>query len=534
MKRSNCNLLIELLKLSSIKIDKKELEFQFQSHPSYPSLHALTGVLNHFKIPNMAIEVPRNAETLKELPHYFLAHINHNEERLVLVKFVNGSINLYYDKKQSETISIKQFLEIWSGVIVVVEKDDSINTLRSQKNMDLKFIFILLSILSIGFFFWNLPNLFQQLHFSLSVLGFYISILLVQHDLGIRTKSLEKICSGKSEKVNCEDVLQSKEAMIFGKVKWSDIGLTYFGGITLAWLLIKLKPPINDSSLLLLTVCALPFTLYSIYLQLYKLKKWCPLCLSILAILWMQGASLFFLPSFELLLSVQLKSLIITGYCLLFTYALWKFMKSKLEVNSNYKKLSVDYNRFKRNYKVFNALLHEKTSLNTSIDNCTEIVLGNKDVNAPLKIIVVTNPLCGHCKNAHKAVIPLLASHTNQIQVTIRFNVNIKDEDSVDTRAALTMLAIYQNKNEHDVILALDELYSTDTINTWLKKWERKNSLQFFSDLRKQKDWCILNNIDFTPEILLNGISYPAEYERDELKYFIDEMVEELVQVVQA
>ena len=40
----------KLLSKNAISFDKKELDFQIQSHPSYPSLHAITGVLDHFNI----------------------------------------------------------------------------------------------------------------------------------------------------------------------------------------------------------------------------------------------------------------------------------------------------------------------------------------------------------------------------------------------------------------------------------------------------------------------------------------------------
>ena len=66
---------VQLLKKNAIFFDKQELAFQIQSHPSYPSLHAVTGVLDHFNIDNIAAEVPQNLETLLELPNCFLAQV---------------------------------------------------------------------------------------------------------------------------------------------------------------------------------------------------------------------------------------------------------------------------------------------------------------------------------------------------------------------------------------------------------------------------------------------------------------------------
>ena len=42
-----------------------------------------------------------------------------------------------------------------------------------------------------------------------------------------------------------------------------------------------------------------------------------------------------------------------------------------------------------------------------------------------------------------------------------------------------------------------------------------------------QKEWCGEHKINFTPEILVNGYSYPKEYERADITYFIEELHEE-------
>ena len=61
-------LLKTFLQKENYKINFEELEFQLLSHPSYPSLHSVTGVFDHFNIENIALEVPTNRETLEQLP----------------------------------------------------------------------------------------------------------------------------------------------------------------------------------------------------------------------------------------------------------------------------------------------------------------------------------------------------------------------------------------------------------------------------------------------------------------------------------
>ena len=42
--------------------------------------------------------------------------------------------------------------------------------------------------------------------------------------------------------------------------------------------------------------------------------------------------------------------------------------------------------------------------------------------------------------------------------------------------------------------------------------------------IKNEYDWCISNAINFTPEILINGKSYPKAYDRDDLIYFIEDL----------
>ena len=85
MKDTLINLVQKLLKKNQISFDKEELSFQIQSHPSYPSLHAITGVLDHFNIENVAADVPQNTETLLQLPNCFIAQINTEQGKDLVV-----------------------------------------------------------------------------------------------------------------------------------------------------------------------------------------------------------------------------------------------------------------------------------------------------------------------------------------------------------------------------------------------------------------------------------------------------------------
>ena len=73
----------------------------------------------------------------------------------------------------------------------------------------------------------------------------------------------------------------------------------------------------------------------------------------------------------------------------------------------------------------------------------------------------------------------------------------------------------------------MHDIYGDYTQDNWFAKWgECQNNEAYFKILEQQSQWCKDNNINFTPEILVNGYSYPSAYKRNDLIYFIEELEE--------
>ncbi len=526
MKEPTSYLLNELLQLNSIKIDKRELEFQFESHPSYPSLHSITGVLNHFGIENLAIEVPRNEETLNELPGSFIAHVEDDEgEHFVLTNRTGQNIELVYNKQTKKVLSKEAFFQFWTGILVAVEKtEDFVEKKESNLAKNAIYFACILGILLV-IFHGNI-GLFGTAHFFIAVIGAAISVIIVQHELGVHSVVVDKFCSGNNEKTSCDDVLNSKGATIIRNVKFSDVGLVYFLGVIISWIFTSFMTNPNVNLLVAFSLTAIPFTFYSLIYQRFVVKKWCPLCLSILAVLWVHAASLFLYKSNGDLFQVNVGSIISITFSFIVVSLLWSFIYPKLKVEQEHKKLKIEHNRFKNNYGIFNALISRRERIDTEINNSLEIVLGDKSKNPLLKVVLVTNPLCGHCKVAHQSIEPLLKYKEKGVQIVIRFNIK-NDKANLDTKVASTLLAIYHTRTEEEIIMALNEAYSGISLTVWLERWKTEIDEKYFEEVEREKQWCHENNISFTPEILVNGRSFPQEYDRTDLKYFIDDIIEE-------
>ena len=512
-----------LLQKNKIKIDSEELDFQIQSHPSYPSLHAITGVLSHFDLDNAAIRVPIDKDTLTQLPTSFIAQVKtENDTDFALVIKKGKNYKVIFSNKKSKTISEAVFLEKFTGIIVAVEKDDTKKTDQIVTTNFQKPLFILALILFSALFLKSSTSFIEIFYFLTTLIGVTISYLIIQHDLGLDSKIVDSICSQESKTTNCNAVLNSKAATLYKNIKLSDVSLVYFVSISIASLLLVLtKTPLN--ALYLISLAGLPIVVYSIYYQVKVSKNWCVLCLGIASVLVLQ-ASIFFFTTFNFSVLGITSSLII-GFSFITIASIWLFISSRLKQEQDFKKLKIESSKFKRNFDLFNTLLQQSKVLDTTLANTTEIILGNK--NAPLNITIITNPFCGHCKSAHNMVESLLKTHHNELNVTVRFNINTVNPESNCVLVSSRLLELFHTEGEFKCLEAMHDIYNNAEAKPWLTKWKNATNVDLYKDiLETEYNWCLDNNINFTPEILVNGKSYPKAYDRNDLTYFIEELNE--------
>ncbi|SFN91868.1 Uncharacterized membrane protein [Bizionia echini] len=515
-------LLDSFLKKNKIFIDREELEFQIKSHPSYPSLHTITGVLNHFNIENIAVNVPVNKETLEQLPKSFIAQIrNNNSNDFSLVVKKEKKNKLIFGNQESETISKEIFLKKFTGILVGIEQDETINTNQLKTTNFQKPLFILALVLFILLFFKNNVNILAPIYFILSLAGISISYLIVQHDLGLSSKIVDSICSQESKTTNCNAVLNSKGATLFKNIKLSDLSFIYFISISIgSFLLITTNNSLK--SLYVISLAAFPVVIYSIYYQVKISKTWCLLCLGVASVLVCQ--SLMFLFTDINLKTINIESILLVGFSFSVIASFWLFIVTKLKDEQAYKKLKIESSKFKRNFDLFNTLLQQSETVNTLLPDTSEIVLGNK--KAILNITIITNPFCGHCKAVHNLAETILRKHHNELNITIRFNINTNNLETDGVLVSSRLLELFHIESEIKCLEALHEIYNNPDAKSWLQKWKTSSNNDYISILEAEYNWCLVNNINFTPEILINGQSFPKAYDRSDLVFFIEELAE--------
>lgn len=523
MKDSLSFLVLSLLHKHKINLDTKEFDFQIKSHPSYPSLHSITGVLSHFKVDNLALKVPNDEETITQLPNCFLAQVN--TEKGTFFSIVNREKEKFYltlDISEKQVLSLSEFQKKFTGILVAIDNEDSKNPKAIKETYYSKAVYLSIIVLFFILFFYAKPNFISALHFLLSITGLSISILIIKHNLGMDSKIVDSICSKESKNTNCDNVLKSNGSKIFNVLKLSDASLIFFTSLCMSWLMISLTNS-QSEALFLISLFTIPLVVYSLYYQKFIAKSWCILCLGIVLVLVAQILLSLLNSTFKFNLS-QL-TLIITAFSFLLVSSIWLFVVNKLENVVAYNKLKIEAIKFKRNFNLFKSLLYNKSTLEYNIPKVQEITFGNK--LALLNITIITNPFCGHCKAVHNLIESILEQYHQQICIIVRFNIDTTKETSDVVKITSRLLEIYYHDGEIDCLNAMHDIYNDLSSDKWLAKYGTCTNIEpYLNILLTESNWCKTHNINFTPEILLNGRSFPSEYNREDLIYFIEDLAE--------
>ena len=132
MDESLLYLLKGLLTRNSIRINDEELRLQLFGHPSYPSLHSITGVLDHFNIPNLAIEIPKTEENISFLPDHFIAHIDDKRgDRFVII----DKLNQEFKNKMKKIIFLNP---MYSSYLSILKSQTELEFFGLKKQNELK------------------------------------------------------------------------------------------------------------------------------------------------------------------------------------------------------------------------------------------------------------------------------------------------------------------------------------------------------------------------------------------------------------
>lgn len=492
--------------INYLKLDKQEFLFQFSSHPNYPSALAFSDTLNFMGVRNDAYELDK--EYWDELPEEFIAIVDNT---FSLVKKTGNNYSIYSDK--AKTLNKEELHKKSTDFVLLFEKENAdAKTVTSYK----PFIYVIFAIIAI---YSLLNHAWYQLVFNiLSMIGVYISLEIFNQKFGNTSAVIGSICGDTADRqtVNsCNKIINQDKTSILG-LKFSDFSLIYFIGITILGLFL----PATSFIIKGFTFASVIAIGYSLYIQGFVEKTFCRVCLVIISILVAQLViAVFFFDNIYFDLKTSLLSLILW----ITSFSLVLYLNNTLNEKDSLQKSNTKNLRFKRNYDLFKRELTEKEKITFS-DNETFSV-GNKD--ARLKISIISNPYCGFCKDAHKIMENLLEKYPDDISVQMRFNYSPDKQNEKFTHLISDFTYVYKNKPEKDFLQTVEYWFETRDEEKIRQKTGATSSHEDLTPLVNMSAENRDAGLNFTPIILLNGYQFPDKYDREDIYYFIDELIED-------
>lgn len=271
------------LKYLNIPISQKYCEKLIASHPDYPSMLSIADTLERFGINYKVARIDN--KQINKLPFPFLLQSQKENEELILIK-TKEDLSAYQGDEDSHTHIILKA----EPTQTIADKENE--TQRSRETF-LKVMYAILITATVALMTLSVTQLFNLLYIILVLLavgGATVGYFLQAKELGIKYEPLEAFCNN-GKKSNCDRLLYSDEANIFGRVTFSDTVAIYF---LFQFMMLGFLIPVAEWSISFLGTMAIfslltiPVIVYSIYLQFIKVKIWCRLCLLVSAILVVQ------------------------------------------------------------------------------------------------------------------------------------------------------------------------------------------------------------------------------------------------------
>lgn len=303
-------------------------EYSSERFIAYPPKLALIGIedlLHEYHVDVKRVKA-NDDKKLSEFKAPFIAQLT--DGHYVIVTDVTPDKVTY----QSRTLKILQepvdtFMSKWNGAAVQgAKRPDSAETQLTQhrlKNIAKYFErwFVILSVVFLVIYGFVNNRLYESWATIVLPLlygfGIYICYLLVLKQSHVQSDAADSVC-GIIQKNGCGTVLDTDASRLFGLFPWCEIGLSYF---TVSEIAILLYPQCVNY-LAIISVCCLPYTIWSVTYQKFKIHAWCTLCLTIQALMWMVFLVFLFGGEFHNLLPIKMDAVILLlAYgCALFVF----------------------------------------------------------------------------------------------------------------------------------------------------------------------------------------------------------------------
>ena len=520
-----------LINILGIKVSNSALDKSFNNHPNYPSLSALSDTLNDWSIDNMSIT--SSVDQLPEVPYPAIAHLHkHGGHFVVLEKLEKGLLHYIDPEIGVVKETVNEFEKKWTSVLLLVQAneksgEENYQEKRKQEVFQKVSSYVVFNLLAFTLLLpLTLLSWSASPFYLLKVAGAVFSFLLLQKQFGGTNATVNAFCNMGS-KADCDSVINSPASKLFGVVHLSEIGAWYFGGGILSMIIGSFTAYSIAPFFFLLSIVVLPFSFFAVYYQGVVIKKWCPLCLAVMGVLWLEFAAHVLVGDDSISSSWISLSIVFIGFSLPLVF--WLSVRQSFLDSLRVPALKRNLNRFLKSERVFQKLLEDQPTIDAGTFS-HELQAGA--ANAPITITVISNPTCGPCAVAHFLIEDLLERFEGKLKIVYRFAINGKDTRSVPYIVLNHLIEMKLDAySDHKIAKALSSWYAWGKSD--IDKWKIENPISKGHDQSIIKEaiqghitWCILAGINATPTILINGKKLPEEFSLKDLKFQIRKLLD--------
>ena len=515
------NIIALFLKHLGVKYTNAYTESLYTEHPHKDNMYGLSDILRHYNVNTVGIKSTSKNIDKMEVP--FIAHFGSD---FVIVKHIDSNNVNYIWRGTSLEIPSAEFVNLWTGYALLpelsvesIEENYRTHKLNELKVKAFQYGLLLLSIWLLLFGISEnkvLKSIFPSLSFGITIIGIYISYLLLQKQVLPHNAMADKICSILHQG-DCNNVLKSKGALFLDTFTWSEIGLSFFITHCIIFSFFECLYPF----MCLVNICALSYTFWSVWYQYKIAKQWCALCLciqfllcinGIIGLLYLQSISWNIIDFFSIHTFIHVFPLYMTP--LLTISILCKVYKKAIDGQNMKQK----FNSLKSNEDIFIQLLHKQPLYKVSLTD-SSLIWGNH--SSKFVITILSNPYCQPCSRMHKKVELLLTKCRNK--VCIQYILSAFNDELKETNRFL--IAAYQH---------LEPTISEAVFGEWFEKGKDHsdsfirsfnydlNTSEIDLEIERHGDWKTNSLITATPTILINGYLLPPMYQLEDLIYLID------------
>lgn len=452
-------------------------------------------------------------KNLENIKPPFVAQTNSG---FVMVTSMNADSIVCVDEKAHRSIPRKLFIDFWTGNALIINKRaDSVEieyskhkSIESIDRLKTSCFYTAVAFIAIGIVIYRLPLLTASklVYLVLCLLGSGVSLILLERQWNSGFSVGKKICNflGKG---GCDAVAFSPGSRVFFGISWSEIGEAYF----LSTFILLVLFPNMYVVLGIINLFTLPYTLWSIWYQVFKVRKICPLCLAVIIILWGLFVVLCFSVPTNCALSLRYLLAIPFYVAAILAFHLYS---AKLDIISRQEEL-IDSYRPILNRREILSLLQKDSQLCDINNEDSRIIMGSSLANN--KVTIILNPFCDPCTHVYKVM-----------EQTLKINKDVQ----------VRYVFVSHSKESYVASLYLINSYSIfgeAAINEWfnMTNRERREKLVTVNDMeldkysqneiQHHKAFCERNNIRWTPTIILNGHIVPEIYTIEDIAYTLFE-----------